>query len=397
MFRLIAKSQRLLLAALLFSIALWPFSFANSLEKTIKSSLTIPELDVKAWALMEVNSGWVVAGENIHEKLPPASITKLMSNYVVFAKLANGDINFKDQVSISEQAWRAEGSRMFADVNTSIELEHLLKSTIIQSGNDAAIALAEYVGGSEASFAQMMNQAANDLGLTNSNFKNSTGLPATDHFMSAADIATLSAALIREFPDFYTWYAIKEYTHNSITQYNRNKLLWKDSTVDGLKTGHTNAAGYCLVGTATRKGQRWIAVVLGSEGEREREQEVLSLLNFAYAAYQPGQLLNQQEGIASVDVYGGEVDEVRLQAMNAANVVVPSGRLEDVKTELLVSPYFEAPIEIGQPMGIASLTLDGEHVLDIPLTSMSTIRKGSWWKTVKDSIRLRWRNWMADD
>lgn len=391
------KNNYTALATLVFCFALWPFEVVYALQKTVKTSLAAPELDVKAWALMEVNSGWVVAGENIDEKLPPASITKLMSNYVVFAKLANGDVNFKDQVSISEQAWRAEGSRMFADVNTTIELEHLLKSTIIQSGNDAAIALAEYVGGSEASFAQMMNQAASELGLTNSYFENSTGLPAPDHLMSAADIATLSAALIKDFPEFYDWYSIKEYTHNSITQYNRNKLLWKDSTIDGLKTGHTNAAGYCLVGTAKRKGQRWIAVVLGSEGEREREQAVLSLINFAYAAYQPGKLLDQQEGIASVDVYGGEADQVRLQATNAANVVVPKGRLEDIKTELLVSPYFEAPIEVGQPMGIASLTLDGEPLLDIPLISMSTIANGSWWKRIKDSIRLRWRNWMADD
>ena len=378
-------------------VAAWPFVAANGLEKTIKTSLAAPVLDVKAWALMELNSGWVVAGENIDAQLPPASITKLMANYVVFAKLASGDINFKDQVAISEQAWRAEGSRMFADVNTTIELEHLLKSTIIQSGNDAAIALAEYVGGSEASFAQMMNQAGKDLGLTHSHFENSTGLPAQGHVMSAADIATLSAAIIKEFPDFYAWYAIKEYTHNSITQYNRNKLLWKDSSVDGLKTGHTEAAGYCLVGSAKRKGQRWIAVVMGSNSEREREEAVLSLLNYAYAAYQPGSLLDQQEGITSVAVYGGEVDEVRLQATNVANVVVPTGRLEDIKTELLISPYFEAPIDVGQPMGLASLSLDGEPLMDVPLTSMSTIREGGWWKKVKDSIRLRWRNWTEGD
>ena len=374
-----------------------PFTIANALEKTIESSLALPKLDVKAWALMEANSGWVVAGENINEQLPPASITKLMTNYVVFKKLHSGDVAYKDQVSISEQAWRAEGSRMFADVNTTIELDHLLKSTIIQSGNDAAIALAEYIGGSEEGFAQMMNQAASDIGLTHSNFENSTGLPAKDHFMSASDIAVLSAAIIRDFPKYYAWYSIKEYSHNSISQFNRNKLLWKDSSVDGIKTGHTEAAGYCLVGSAKRKGQRWIAVVMGSKNEREREKEVLSLLNYAFAAYEPGVLLDQQEGIASVDVYGGEVDEVRLQAETVANVVVPNGRLDDVKIDLLLSPYFEAPIDIGQPMGIASISLDGEPLLDVPLTSMSTIREGGWWKAIKDSVRLRWRNWTRDD
>lgn len=392
------KVNNVLLGNIAICVLLLPFfETAVALQKTIKTSLAIPQIDAKAWALMEVNSGWVVAGENVEAQLPPASITKLMMNYVVFDKLANGDVNFKDQVSISEQAWRAEGSRMFADVNTTIELEHLLKSTIIQSGNDAAIALAEHIGGSEANFAQMMNKAAADLGLSHSNFENSTGLPAQGHVMSAADIATLSAALIKEFPDYYAWYAIKEYTHNSITQYNRNKLLWKDATVDGLKTGHTEAAGFCLVGSAERKGQRWIAVVLGAKGEREREKAVLSLLNFAYAAYQPGVLLDQQEGIASVEVFGGEVDQVRLQAAAVANVVVPADRLADVKTELQISPYFEAPINVGQPMGLASLTLDGVPLLDVPLTSMSSIREGGWWKQIKDSIRLRWVNWLAAD
>jgi len=212
--------------------------------------------------LMDMNSGWVVAGKNAREPLSPASITKLMMNYVVFSKLKSGDINFTDQVSISEKAWRAEGSRMFADVNTRIELKHLLKSTVIQSGNDASIALAEYVGGSELGFSELMNHAASELGLQDSHFVNSTGLTAQGHYMSASDVAALSAAIIRDFPDFYPWYAEKEYTHNNIRQQNRNRLLWKDSSVDGLKTGYTEAAGYCLVGTAKRNGQRWIAVVL---------------------------------------------------------------------------------------------------------------------------------------
>jgi len=394
----IFRSNNLFSVLAAFCLTLVPvIDVVAALKNPVKSSLAVPKIEAKAWALMEANSGWVVAGENIEEQLPPASITKLMMNYVVFARLASGDVNFKDQVSISEQAWRAEGSRMFADVNTTIELEHLLKSTIVQSGNDAAIALAEHIGGSETSFAQMMNKAARDLGLQHSNFENSTGLPAQGHLMSAADIATLSAAIIREFPEYYAWYSIKEYTHNSISQYNRNKLLWKDTSVDGLKTGHTKAAGFCLVGSAKRKGQRWIAVVLGSNSEKEREQAVLSLLNFAYAAYQPGVLLDQQEGIASVDVFGGEVDKVRLQAAAVANVVVPAGRLADVKTELQISPYFEAPINVGQPMGLASLSLDGELLLDVPLTSMSTIREGGWWKRVQDSVRLRWRNWTASD
>jgi D-alanyl-D-alanine carboxypeptidase (penicillin-binding protein 5/6) len=360
-------------------------------DKPIQATLPAPPLDVAAWALLEVNSGWVVAGANTRQPLPPASITKLMMNYVVFNRLKSGDINFEDQVPISEAAWRAEGSRMFADVDTKIELKHLLKSTIIQSGNDAAIALAEYVGGSEIGFAQLMNQAARELGLQDSHFVNSTGLPAPGHMMSASDIAALSAAIIKEHPDYYEWYAEKSYTHNNITQYNRNKLLWKDSTIDGLKTGFTEAAGYCLVGSSTRAGQRWIAVVLGAESIRARETAVLNLLNYAYAAYSPITMLDQQGGIAGAPVYGGEVELVRLQSAKVASIVVPAGRGDDVEMDLQYSPYFEAPISVGQSMGLVTLTLDGNHLADVPLVSMSAIKRGGVWKRFTDSIKLRWK------
>lgn len=387
-------------------------------DRVVATSLSAPNIDATAWALMEVNTGWVVAGKNTRLPIAPASITKLMMNYVVFTKLKSGDINFTDQVSISEKAWRAEGSRMFADVNTRIELKHLLKSTVIQSGNDAAIALAEYVGGSEHAFAQLMNQAANDLGLEDSHFNNSSGLPAKKkpvtsqlnnqaadeaevsndlglpeqpHVMSASDIAALSAAIIKQYPDFYEWYSEKEYTHNNIRQFNRNKLLWKDSSVDGLKTGFTDAAGYCLVGSAKRNGQRWIAVVLGAKGEREREQAVLSLLNYAFSAYKPLSMLDKQGGLASASVYGGEVDEVRLQAVHSANIVVPKGRESDIVTELQFSPYFEAPVKLGQPMGVASLSLDGQSLIDVPLVAMSEIKEGSLWKRFIDTIKLRFK------
>ena len=360
-------------------------------DKPIQATLPAPPLDVAAWALLEVNSGWVVAGENTRQPLPPASITKLVMNYVVFNRLQSGDIKFADQVPISEAAWRAEGSRMFADVDTKIELKHLLKSTIIQSGNDAAIALAEYVGGSEIGFAQLMNQAARKLGLQDSHFVNSTGLPAPGHMMSASDIAALSAAIIQQYPDYYGWYSEKKYTHNDITQYNRNKLLWKDSTIDGLKTGFTEAAGYCLVGSSARADQRWIAVVLGAESVKARETAVLNLLNYAYAAYSPVTMLDQQGGIVSAPVYGGEVDQVRLQAAQYASIVVPAGRSEDVIMDLQYSPHFEAPISVGQSMGLVTLTLDGKHLTDVPLISMSAIKRGSVWKRFADSIKLRWK------
>ena len=357
---------------------------------------TPPELDAKAWVLVEMNSGTMVAGHNANMALPPASITKLMMNYVIFSRLKAGDIAMSDNVSISEQAWRAEGSRMFADVNTQIELSHLLKSTIIQSGNDAAIALAEFAGGSEFAFAQLMNKAASKLGLSQSNYVNSTGLPAQGHHMSAVDIATLASAIIREFPEFYAWYSEKVYTHNNITQYNRNKLLWKDPTVDGLKTGHTDAAGYCLVGSALRNKQRWIAVVLGAKSVSAREKAVLELLNYGFNYFDAVEKLNQQGGITSVKVYGGAAEEVLLQANEPINLVVPKGRAKEIETILHHSPYFEAPIVVGQSMGLAELTLDGKTLIEVPLVATSEIKDAGWWKRAVDSIKLSFKQFWEE-
>jgi D-alanyl-D-alanine carboxypeptidase (penicillin-binding protein 5/6) len=350
---------------------------------------TKPVIDANAWVLMEINSGSIVASENAQLALPPASITKLMMNYVMFGRLQSGDVKPSDQVPISEYAWRAEGSRMFADVNTKIELGHLLKSTIIQSGNDASIALAEFTGGSEFAFAQLMNQEAKKLGLDQSNFVNSTGLPDEGHLMSALDIAKLAAAIIKQYPEFYRWYSEKEYSHNNITQYNRNKLLWKDDSVDGLKTGFTDAAGYCLVGSAIRDKQRWIAVVLGAKSVKYREAAVLELLNYGFNYFDAIEQLNQQGGLTSVKVYGGLADQVLLQAKAPANIVIAKGRQNDVKVILHHSPYFEAPIEVGQPMGLAQLTLDGKTLMEVPLVATSEIKSAGWWKRLVDSITLR--------
>jgi len=358
---------------------------------SIADGIRVPQIDAKAWALLEYNSGLLIGGFNSEQPYPPASITKLMTNFVVYQALQSGDISLDDLVTISEKAWRAEGSRMFAKVGSEVALRHLLKSTVIQSGNDAAIALAEHVAGSEIAFAQRMNQAAAELGLKKSRFLNSTGLPDPEHTMSAHDIALLSAAIIRQYPRFYTWYSEKQYTHNEITQYNRNKLLWKDSSVDGLKTGHTDAAGYCLVGSAIRNDQRWVAVVLGSTDERTRERAVLDLLDFAYAAFQPVQLLDEQGGLATAQIYYGEVDEVFLQTEKAVNLVVPQGRENDVVRQFQLSPYYQAPIEIGQAMGVVSLSLDGKTLADVPLVSMSAIKRGGLWKRFTDGISLKWR------
>ncbi len=369
----------------------------SEIFKAFDTRLPLPEIDATAWALVEYESGQLILGKHADLPYPPASITKLMTNYVIYNALESGRVGLSDEVSISEQAWRAEGSRMFAEVNSKVSLEKLLKSTVIQSGNDAAIALAEHTAGSELGFAQMMNDAAERLGLNHSNFANSTGLPAQGHAMSAHDIARLSAAIIREHPEYYEWYAEKSFRHNNITQYNRNKLIWKDSSVDGLKTGHTEAAGFCLVGSAQRDGRRWIAVVLGSTDEKTREKAVLDLLNYGFAAFRPLSMLDEQGGLTSARVFSGEVDEVLLQAESAAKLVVPAGREKDVKTEFQLSPHYLAPIELGQAMGIATVTLDDKVLADIPIIAMSTIKEGSWWKRIVDSVKLKLSSFQSDD
>ncbi len=357
----------------------------------VSSPTPVPEINAPVWALMEMNSGWIIAEQGANVVRAPASITKLMTNYVVFSELKKGTVALSDLVPISEEAWKAEGSRMFADVNTKIELEPLLKSTVIQSGNDASIALAEFLGGSEPAFAALMNKYAAELGLKQSRFTNSTGLPDDNHVMTALDILTLSAAIIRDFPNFYSWYSIKSYAHNNITQYNRNKLLWKDSSVDGLKTGFTDAAGYCLIATAKRGDQRWLAVVLGADGVREREKAVMSLLEYGFKNFQPITKLDDQGGLAALQVYGGDAEELRLQVPHPANLVIPNGRAADVVQVLEHGPYVEAPIKAGAALGSVSLTLDGIEIYNAPLVAMSTIKAAGWWKGITDSIKLRWR------
>jgi len=255
---------------------------ASSASAVITPNPTPPNIAAKSYILQDFASGRIIAEQNSQQRLPPASITKLMTAYVVSHELAVGNISLADEVLISEKAWRMVGSRSFIEVNTKVPVEVLLRGMIIQSGNDAAVALAEHIAGSEETFAQMMNQYAQQLGMFNTNYRNSTGLPDPDHYTTAADIAILSAATIRDYPDHYKWYAEKEFTYNDITQHNRNKLLWRDNTVDGLKTGHTEEAGYCLAASAQRSGMRLISVVLGTRSDNARAQETQKLFNYGF-------------------------------------------------------------------------------------------------------------------
>lgn len=349
-----------------------------------------PEIESTAWALMDYESGWIVAGENVVQPLPPASITKLMTNYVVFEQLNSNSIHPAEMVAISEKAWRAEGSRMFADVNTAIPLEPLLKSTVIQSGNDASIALAEHIAGSEEGFAVMMNRTARKLGLLQSSFKNSTGLPADQHYMSVKDIAKLSAAIIRDYPNYYRWYSEKQYTHNGITQYNRNKLLWKDDSVDGLKTGYTDEAGFCLVGSALRSGHRWIAVVMGAKSAQARENSIREILNFGFANFEPLTVMDAGQTVSALPVFKGEQKAVNVVSSAPVKMVVPQGRQQDIIKEVSLPEFLEAPIQQGQIIGSLSVKLDNQELYNVPLISGAVVSEGGAWTVLKDTIQMKW-------
>ncbi|MFC4729872.1 D-alanyl-D-alanine carboxypeptidase family protein [Coralloluteibacterium thermophilus] len=355
-----------------------------------------------AWLVMDYESGQILAGDNIDTPLDPASITKVMTTYVVAAELAAGKVALDDQVLISERAWReggagTDGSYSGFDVNTRAPLEEVLKGMVVQSGNDASIALAEHIAGTEEAFAQLMNSYAQRLGMTNSHFVNSHGLTAPGHQMSARDIAILGRALIRDFPEHYALHAIKEYTHNNIRQYNRNGLLWKDSTVDGIKTGHTSAAGYCLLASAKRGDQRLLSVVMGiqgsrTEGFRRREGDSLALLNWGFRFYETQKLYDAQVKIADQRVWKGTANSVDLGLAEPLLVSLPRGRYEELQATMDVPTRLVAPIAQGQQVGTVRVRLDGEVVAERPLIALSDVSEAGFFGRLYDDFWMWWES-----
>lgn len=349
---------------------------------------TAPTVAAKSYILQDFASGRVLAEHDADQRLPPASITKLMTAYVVSHELKAGNINLADEVLISEKAWRMVGSRSFIEVNTKVPVEVLLRGMIIQSGNDAAVALAEHIAGSEDTFAQMMNQYAQQLGMFNTNYQNATGLPASDHYTTARDIAILSAAIIRDFPDHYKWYAEREYTYNNITQHNRNKLLWRDSTVDGLKTGHTEEAGYCLAASAQRSGMRLISVVLGTRSENARAQETQKLFNYGFRFFETHDLYKTQDKITDIKVWKGAEKQVDLGLEHSLAVTVPRGQYKELVATTNIEQPVVAPITAGQQLGEVEIRLGDELIAKQPLIALQGIEEGSWWRQLLDTILM---------
>ncbi|OUR73325.1 serine-type D-Ala-D-Ala carboxypeptidase [Methylophaga sp. 41_12_T18] len=357
-------------------------------QAVVTPNPSAPTIIAKSYILQDFDSGRIVAEQNSDQRLPPASITKLMTAYVVSQELHMGNIKLEDEVLISEKAWRMVGSRSFIEVNTKVSVEVLLRGMIIQSGNDAAVALAEHIAGSEETFAQMMNQYAQQLGMFNTNYQNSTGLPGNNHFTTARDIATLSAAIIRDFPEHYKWYAEKEFTYNNITQHNRNKLLWRDKSVDGLKTGHTEEAGYCLAASAKRSGMRLISVVLGTRSENARAQETQKLMNYGFRFFETHSLYQALDQVAETKVWKGATKQVALGLEQTLSVTVPRGRYKELVATTNIQQPLIAPIALGSQLGEVEIRLGDELIAKQPLIAVHAVEQGSWWRRLLDSLLM---------
>jgi D-alanyl-D-alanine carboxypeptidase (penicillin-binding protein 5/6) len=343
-----------------------------------------PQIAAKSYLLIDFDSNRILVEKAVDVQVEPASITKLMTAYVVYNELEAGRLDMNEQVTISEKAWRMGGSRMYLEVGSKVTVELLLKGLIIQSGNDASVALAEHVAGTEDAFVDLMNQYVTKLGMTKTHYKNSTGWPHAEHRTTARDIATLTMALIREFPEHYSWYAEKVFTYNNIKQYNRNKLLWRDNSVDGLKTGHTESAGYCLVASAKRSDMRLISVVLGTDSEKSRAAVSQSLLNYGFRFYETYKLYAAGEILNHSRVWKGEIDEIALGLSNDLHITIPRGSYKQLDALIDIDANIEAPLHKGEQLGVVRITLNNEELSTAPLVALQRIGEGNLFQIAKD-------------
>ena len=366
--------------ALLLALCLPLAAFAQA--------LTPPPVAARAYYLLDTLSGQALAAQSAEDRFEPASLTKLMTAYLVFSAIRDRKLDPAATVPVSEKAWKAGGSRMFIEPRKPVTVADLLRGMIVQSGNDATIALAEAVAGTEETFAQLMNREAKRLGLANSNFVNATGLPAPNHYATARDMAVLAAALIRDFPADYALYSQKEFTWNGITQANRNRLLWLDPTVDGVKTGFTEAAGYCLVASARRGERRLVSVVMGAQTDALRMSENLKLLNFGFLAYDTQRLYRKGEVVASPEIFKGTSATLKLGFDRDVWVTLPRERFEGLKANLTTVQPFVAPYSRGQKAGIMKLARDNAAVAEIAVVALEDVPAAGFLSRGWDSIRL---------
>ncbi len=350
---------------------------------------TPPPVIGKAYVVADLSSGQILASERADERFEPASLTKLMTAYLVFQALKDKKLSLTTAVQVSEKAWRTGGSRMFIDPKNTVTVDELIRGMIVQSGNDACIALAEAVGGSEDVFAQMMNREAQRLGMKNSNFVNASGLPDPQHYSSARDMYLLASALIRDFPAAYaTYYSMKEYRYNNITQMNRNRLLWLDPSVDGMKTGYTEAAGYCLVATSKRGPRRLMSVLLGSTSEATRAQESQKLLNWGFQFFDAVKLYDKGKPVKAIEVWKGTAGQVNAGFQTDLYITVPKGQSEKLKADLLAQQPLIAPLSQGQKIGVMRVTLDGKAIGEYPVLALESVGVAGMFGRAWDTLRL---------
>lgn len=372
---------------LLFFSLLIATTLANAEDAEITTPAA-PTIAASGYILMNYDSGKVLAENNADVKLAPASLTKIMSVYVVFREISNGHLHLDDLVTISQKAWQTPGSRMFIEVGNQVKVQDLLLGVIIQSGNDASVALAEHIAGDETTFADMMNQHAERLGMKNSHFEDSNGLPVDNHYTTARDLAILTQALIKEFPDYYRWFSQKEFTFNNIVQHNRNQLLSRDQTVDGVKTGFTDAAGYCLVASALRNDMRLISVVMGASSPNARANENQNLLNYGFRFFEAHKLYQGKTSLAEARVWKGDTKNLQLGLAEDLYVTIPRSHYADLKAVITIDKKITAPVKEGTKLGTVNVTIKNEVVANKDLIALKSVEQGNIFQRLYDSAMM---------
>jgi D-alanyl-D-alanine carboxypeptidase (penicillin-binding protein 5/6) len=347
-----------------------------------------PQLAAEAYLLMDADSGRMLVDQNGSQRLPPASLTKIMTSYVAASELASGRIKLDDQVDISVKAWRMGGSRMYVREGTKVSLEDLLRGIIIQSGNDASVAVAEHIAGSEEAFVEVMNQRAILLGMKDTQFVNATGWPDENHYTTAYDMAVLAGSLIRDYPDHYSMYAEKYFSYNNIRQPNRNSLLWRDKSVDGVKTGHTEVAGYCLVTSATRQGMRLISVLMGAKNEEARAAESQKLLTYGFRFFETHRLYDAAATLSKNRIWGGDDDSIDLGLQSAVVITIPRGTKKDLSAKMEIDNVIEAPFEAGTQFGSLTISIGDDVIHEIPLTALKSVPESGLFSGTWDDVHL---------
>ena len=349
---------------------------------------TAPQVDARAYIVVDFRTGKILAAKDAVARMEPASLTKLMTAYIVFQELAAGKLKLDEQVTVSEHAWRSEGSRTFIELGKPVSVQDLILGMIVQSGNDATIALAERIAGTEETFAQLMNANAKRLGMVGSHFENSSGLPSPQHYTTAHDLSLLASAIIREYPQYYKWFSVHEFEHNGIKQQNRNGLLEKDPTVDGLKTGHTDSAGFCLVTSSLRNGMRLVSVVMGSTSMKARENASAALLNYGFTFYDTKLAVKGGAVLASAHAWKAQSPTVDLGIKDDLYITLPRGEADGIKTAVDVQPRLIAPLALDANLGTLRVFAGNQTLATLPLHPLKEVAAGGWWRRLIDTIRL---------